>query len=93
MLGVLLLKDLRRARAAAVNIIPTTTHSTKVVESVLPQLAGKLDGTAIRVPTPNVSAVDLTFIAQKAQRTESGWVKSDPFAIALFTFHLNLSSE
>ncbi len=53
-------KDLRRARAAAVSMIPTTTGAAKAVGLVLPQLKGKLDGLAIRVPTPNVSLVDLT---------------------------------
>lgn len=52
-------KDLRRARAAALNMIPTTTGAAKAVGLVLPQLKGKLDGMAIRVPTPNVSVVDL----------------------------------
>lgn len=52
-------KDLRRARAAALNIIPTTTGAAKAVGLVLPDLKGKLDGMAIRVPTPNVSVVDL----------------------------------
>jgi len=56
-------KDLYRARAAALNMIPTTTGAARAVGLVLPELAGKLDGTAIRVPTPNVSAVDLTFEA------------------------------
>lgn len=56
-------KDLRRARAAAVSMIPTSTGAAKAVGLVLPELAGKLDGVAIRVPTPNVSAVDLTFLA------------------------------
>ncbi len=55
-------KDLRRARAAALSMIPTTTGAAKAVGLVLPELAGKLDGTAIRVPTPNVSVVDLCFI-------------------------------
>jgi len=52
-------KDLRRARAAAMNMIPTTTGAAKAVGLVLPELKGKLDGMAIRVPTPNVSVVDL----------------------------------
>ena len=52
-------KDLRRARAAALSMIPTTTGAAKAVALVLPQLAGKLNGMAIRVPTPNVSIVDL----------------------------------
>ncbi len=53
-------KDLRRARAAALSMIPTTTGAAKAVSLVLPELAGKLNGMAIRVPTPNVSVVDLT---------------------------------
>jgi glyceraldehyde 3-phosphate dehydrogenase len=55
-------KDMRRARAAAVNMIPTSTGAAAAVGLVLPELKGKLDGTAIRVPTPNVSIVDLKFI-------------------------------
>jgi glyceraldehyde 3-phosphate dehydrogenase len=55
-------KDMRRARAAAINIIPTSTGAASAVGLVLPELKGKLDGTAIRVPTPNVSVVDLKFI-------------------------------
>ena len=58
-------KDLYRARAAAMAMIPTSTGAAKALGEVLPDLAGKLDGTAIRVPTPNVSAVDLTFEAAK----------------------------
>ena len=56
-------KDLRRARAAAMSMIPTSTGAAQAVGLVLPELAGKLDGTAIRVPTPNVSLIDLTFIS------------------------------
>ena len=56
-------KDLYRARAAALSMIPTSTGAAKAVGLVLPELNGKLDGVAIRVPTPNVSAVDLTFEA------------------------------
>ena len=59
-------KDLYRARAAAMAMIPTSTGAAKALGEVLPELAGKLDGTAIRVPTPNVSAVDLTFEAAKS---------------------------
>ncbi|MDC3122799.1 type I glyceraldehyde-3-phosphate dehydrogenase [Alphaproteobacteria bacterium] len=59
-------KDLRRARTAANNIIPTSTGAAKAVGLVLPHLKGKLDGTAIRVPTPNVSLVDFKFNTQKA---------------------------
>jgi glyceraldehyde 3-phosphate dehydrogenase len=57
--------DLRRARSAAVSMIPTTTGAAKAVGMVLPELKGKIDGTSIRVPTPNVSLVDLTFTAKK----------------------------
>ncbi|MFY0660558.1 MAG: type I glyceraldehyde-3-phosphate dehydrogenase [Shimia sp.] len=58
-------KDLYRARAAAMSMIPTSTGAAKALGEVLPELKGKLDGSAIRVPTPNVSAVDLTFTASK----------------------------
>ena len=58
-------KDLYRARAAAMAMIPTSTGAAKALGDVLPELSGKLDGTAMRVPTPNVSAVDLTFEAGK----------------------------
>jgi glyceraldehyde 3-phosphate dehydrogenase len=58
-------KDLYRARAAAMAMIPTSTGAAKALGEVLPNLKGKLDGTAMRVPTPNVSAVDLTFEAGK----------------------------
>ncbi|MDQ2089018.1 type I glyceraldehyde-3-phosphate dehydrogenase [Marimonas arenosa] len=58
-------KDLYRARAAAMSMIPTSTGAAKALGEVLPELAGKLDGSAIRVPTPNVSAVDLTFTASR----------------------------
>ena len=58
-------KDLRRARAAAESMIPTSTGAAKALSLVLPNLKGKLDGTAIRVPSPNVSLIDLTFISKK----------------------------
>jgi glyceraldehyde 3-phosphate dehydrogenase len=58
-------KDLRRARSAAVSMIPTTTGAAKAVGLVLPELKGKLDGLSIRVPTPNVSLVDFTFTSKK----------------------------
>jgi glyceraldehyde 3-phosphate dehydrogenase len=58
-------KDLYRARAAAINMIPTSTGAAKAVGFVLPELAGKLDGVAIRVPTPNVSVIDLKFLAKR----------------------------
>jgi glyceraldehyde 3-phosphate dehydrogenase len=59
-------KDLYRARAAALNMIPTSTGAAKAVGLVLPELNGKLDGVAIRVPTPNVSVVDFKFVAKRA---------------------------
>ncbi|MCQ4319009.1 type I glyceraldehyde-3-phosphate dehydrogenase [Stutzerimonas stutzeri] len=59
-------KDLYRARAAAESIIPSTTGAAKAIGLVLPELAGRLDGLAVRVPTPNVSLVDLTFTAERA---------------------------
>ncbi len=60
-------KDLRRARAAAVSMIPTSTGAAKAVSEVVPELKGKIDGMAIRVPTPNVSLVDVVFIWKKTQ--------------------------
>jgi len=63
-------KDLRRARAAAINMIPTTTGAAKAIGLVMPQLKGKLDGYAMRVPTPNVSVVDLVAVTAKATTTE-----------------------
>ena len=63
-------KDLYRARAAALSMIPTSTGAAKAVGLVLPQLNGKLDGVAIRVPTPNVSVVDLTFTASRETSVE-----------------------
>ena len=64
-------KDLRRARAAAINMIPSTTGAAKALKLVIPEMAGKLDGFAIRVPTPNVSVVDLTFNTDKPISIES----------------------
>ena len=64
-------RDLRRARAAAINMVPSTTGAAKAIGLVLPRLAGKLDGLAIRVPTPNVSLVDLvTIIKVKATKED-----------------------
>jgi glyceraldehyde 3-phosphate dehydrogenase len=63
-------KDLRRARAAAMSIIPTTTGAAKAVGEVLPELKGKFDGIAMRVPTPNVSVVDLVALVAKKTTTE-----------------------
>ena len=59
-------KDLYRARAAALSMIPTSTGAAKAVGLVLPELAGRLDGVSIRVPTPNVSVIDFKFVAKKA---------------------------
>ena len=64
-------KDLRRARAAAINMIPTTTGAAKALKLVIPELGGKLDGFSMRVPTPNVSVVDLTFISEKPVTVQS----------------------
>lgn len=64
-------KDSRRARSAAVSMIPTTTGAAKAVGEVLPELKGKVDGLSIRVPTPNVSLVDFTFTAGKDMTKES----------------------
>ncbi|HWI41768.1 MAG TPA: type I glyceraldehyde-3-phosphate dehydrogenase, partial [Verrucomicrobiae bacterium] len=65
-------KDLRRARAAALSMIPTSTGAAKAVSLVLPELKGKLDGMAIRVPTPNVSVVDL--VATLSQKVDAAKV-------------------
>ena len=62
--------DLRRARAAAMSIIPTTTGAAKAIKLVIPELAGKLDGYALRVPTTTVSVIDLTVELEKATTTE-----------------------
>jgi glyceraldehyde 3-phosphate dehydrogenase len=64
-------KDLRRARAAAVNMIPTTTGAAKAIALVMPELKGKLDGYAMRVPTPNVSVVDLSVILKTPTTAEA----------------------
>ena len=64
-------KDLRRARAAAINMIPSSTGAAKALKLVIPEMTGKLDGFAIRVPTPNVSVVDLTFVAEKPVTVET----------------------
>ncbi len=63
-------KDLRRARAAALNMIPTSTGAAKAIGLVLPELKGKLDGYAMRVPTPNVSVVDLVVLLKKDATTQ-----------------------
>jgi glyceraldehyde 3-phosphate dehydrogenase len=64
-------KDLRRARAAAINMIPTSTGAAKALKLVIPELSGKLDGFSMRVPTPNVSVVDLVaFVEKKTTKEE-----------------------
>ncbi len=62
--------DMHRARAAAINMIPTSTGAAKAIGKVIPDLKGKLDGTSIRVPTPNVSVVDFKFVAKRATTVE-----------------------
>jgi glyceraldehyde 3-phosphate dehydrogenase len=64
-------KDLRRARAAALSMIPTSTGAAKALHLVIPELKGKLDGYSLRVPTPNVSVVDLTVMTEKPATVES----------------------
>ena len=64
-------KDLRRARAAALSMIPTSTGAAKALNLVIPEVKGKLDGYAMRVPTPNVSVVDLTITTEKPTTVES----------------------
>ena len=64
-------KDLRRSRAAALSMIPTSTGAAKALHLVIPELKGKLDGYSLRVPTPNVSVVDLTVITEKPATVES----------------------
>jgi hypothetical protein len=71
-------KDLYRGRAAAMSMIPTSTGAAKAVGLVLPELNGKLDGFAMRVPTPNVSVVDLKFIAKKRPRSTRSTPRSRP---------------
>ena len=63
-------KDLRRARAAAMSMIPTTTGAAKATSLVIPEVKGKIDGIAIRVPTPDVSLTDLAVEVEKAGATE-----------------------
>ena len=85
-------KDMRRARAAAINLIPTSTGAASAVGLVLPELKGKLDGTAIRVPTPNVSVVDLKFIPAArpaSRRSTRPWSTPPPGTQG----HLGVTSE
>ena len=74
-------KDLRRARAAALSMIPSSTGAAKALKLVIPEMSGKLDGFAIRVPTPNVSVVDLTFVAEK------------PISVAAINDAIKIASE
>ena len=71
-------KDLYRARAAALNIIPTSTGAAKAVGLVLPELNGKLDGVSIRVPTPNVSVVDFKFVPRGTPRRRRSTTRCAP---------------
>lgn len=70
-------KDLRRARAATLSMVPTSTGAAKAISLVIPELEGKLDGTAIRVPVPNVSCVDLNFVSGRDTSVAdiNGWMK------------------
>jgi len=92
-------KDLYRARAAALSMIPTSTGAAKAVGLVLPELKGKLDGFAMRVPTPNVSVVDLKFIAKRATSVQeiNDAIKAaadGPLkGILGYTFDKNVSSD
>lgn len=82
-------EDLRRARSATQSIIPTKTGAAAAVGLVLPELAGKLDGFAMRVPTPNVSVVDLTFIAQRTTSVQ----EVNDLVQAQESFVLNINHE
>jgi glyceraldehyde 3-phosphate dehydrogenase len=93
-------KDLYRARAAALSMIPTSTGAAKAVGLVLPELKGKMDGISIRVPTPNVSVVDLKFIAKRETTAEEinaaikAAAESGPLkGILGFTIYKNVSSD
>jgi glyceraldehyde 3-phosphate dehydrogenase len=92
-------KDLYRARAAALSMIPTTTGAARALGLVLPELDGKLDGAAIRVPTPNVSAVDLKFVAKRKttedeiKETVRYAAKQQMKGILTFTESKNVSAD
>ena len=86
-------KDLRRARAASTNIIPTSTGAAKAVGLVLPHLNGKLDGTAIRVPTPNVSLVDFKFNTKKNITIENLNNKFQEYANSSLTGILGVDTD
>jgi len=86
-------KDLRRARAAALNIIPTTTGAAKAVSLVIPDLKGKFDGMAVRVPTPTVSLVDFVAVVEKATTKEELIAKFDEAAAGPMNGILGVSHE
>ena len=71
-------RDLRRARAAAINVVPTSTGAARAISLVLPQLEGRLDGYALRVPVPTGSATDLTVIVREPQRSRQSTPHSRP---------------
>jgi glyceraldehyde 3-phosphate dehydrogenase len=93
-------KDLYRARAAAMSMIPTSTGAAKAIGLVIPELKGKLDGSSIRVPTPNVSVVDFKFVAKRATTVEEvnnaikAAAESRPLkGILGYTLHPNVSID
>lgn len=86
-------KDLRRARAAAVNMIPTTTGAAKAVALVIPDLKGKFDGMAVRVPTPTVSLVDFVAVVEKGTTKEELIAKFDEAAAGPMNGILGVSHE
>ena len=76
-------KDLYRSRAAALSMIPTSTGAAKAVSLVMPELEGKMDGAAIRVPTPNVSCVDLKFLTEKSVTVgERRWEGEQTYSVS-----------
>jgi glyceraldehyde 3-phosphate dehydrogenase len=86
-------KDLRRARAAALSMIPTTTGAAKAISEVMPEMKGKLDGLAIRVPTPNVSIVDFVATLSKSTNKDEVNVKFREYAQGAMKGILTYSDE
>jgi glyceraldehyde 3-phosphate dehydrogenase len=86
-------KDLRRARAAALSMIPTTTGAAKAISEVMPEMKGKLDGLAIRVPTPTVSIVDFVAILSKATNKDELNAKFRDYANGAMKGILTYSDE
>jgi len=92
-------KDLYRGRAAALSMIPTSTGAAKAIGLVLPELKGKLDGVAVRVPTPNVSVIDLKIVAQRATSKEEineamkRAAEQELKGILNYTTHPNVSAD